>query len=167
MFSAQGAGSSGEIEQFIDALVAIAPAAAVMVAVMTLTVNLWLAARITATSGRLHRPWPDLKLAALPPMTLAALCVAIALCFTGGLPAMLAQIVTTALMMAYALAGFAVLHLLTLSFKGRALWLSCAYVLVMMFVWPLLAMIGLGLADAIFGLRQRYLQSRPPPLPAS
>jgi hypothetical protein len=167
MLSAQGAGSNGEIEQFIDALVAIAPAAAVMVAMMTLTLNLWLAAKITATSGRLHRPWPDLKLAALPPMTLAALCVAIAFCFTGGLLAILAQIVTTALMMAYALTGFAVLHLLTLSFKSRALWLSCAYVLVMMFVWPLLAMVALGLADAIFGLRQRYLQGRPPPLPAS
>jgi hypothetical protein len=36
-----------------------------------------------------------------------------------------------------------------------------------MFVWPLLAMVALGLADAIFGLRQRYLQARPPPLPAS
>ena len=39
----------------------IAPAAATIVAMMTLTLNLWLAAKITATSGRLHRPWPDLK----------------------------------------------------------------------------------------------------------
>jgi len=30
-----------------------------------------------------------------------------------------------------------------------------------------LAMILLGIADAIFGLRQRYLRGRPPPLPAS
>ena len=43
-------------------------------------------------------------------MTLAALCVAIAFCFAGGLLALLAQIVTTALIMAYALTGFAVLH---------------------------------------------------------
>jgi hypothetical protein len=34
-------------------------------------------------------------------------------------------------------------------------------------VWPVLAMAALGLADAIFGIRQRYLQRRPPPLPAS
>jgi hypothetical protein len=167
MLSAQGTGSNGEIEQFIDALVTIAPAAAAMVAMITLTLNLWLAARITATSGRLHRPWPDLKIAALPPMTLAALCVAVAFCFTSGLLAILAQTVTTALMMAYALTGFAVLHLLTLSLKSRALWLSCAYVIVVMFVWPLLAMVALGLADAVFGFRRRYLQGRPPPLPAS
>jgi len=83
--------SSGEIEQRIDALVTIAPAAAALVAMLTLTLNLWLAAKITATSGRLHRPWPDLKSAALPPMTLAAFCVAIAFCFTGGLLAILAD----------------------------------------------------------------------------
>jgi hypothetical protein len=159
--------STGETEQWIDALVTIAPVAAAVVAMMTLTLNLWLAARITATSGRLHRPWPDLKSADLPPMTLAALCVAVAFCFAGGLLAILAQIVTAALMMAYALIGFAVLHTLTLALKSRALWLSLSYVIVVVFSWPVLAMVILGLADAVFGIRQRYLQGRPPPLPAS
>jgi hypothetical protein len=159
--------SAGETEQWIDAVVTVAPAAAAIVAMMTLTLNLWLAAKITATSGRLHRPWPDLKSAALPPMTLAALCVAIAFCFTGGLLAVLAQIVTAALMVAYALTGFAVLHTLTLALKSRALWLGCSYAIMLVFGWPVLAMVVLGLADAIFGFRQRYLRGRPPPLPAS
>jgi hypothetical protein len=161
------AASAGETEQWIDALVTIAPAAAAIVAMMTLALNLWLAAKITATSGRLHRPWPDLKKAALAPMTLAALCVSIAFCFTGGLLSIVAQIVTAALMMAYALTGFAVLHTLTLALKSRALWLGCTYAIVVVFGWPVLAMVVLGLADAVFGIRQRYLQGRPPPLPAS
>jgi hypothetical protein len=151
----------------LDALVAIAPAAATIVFMMTLTLNLWLAAKITATSGRLHRPWPDLKSTALPPLTLAALCVAIAFCFSGGLLAIVAQIITVALMIAYALTGFAVLHTLTLALKSRALWLGCTYVIVVVFSWPILAMVALGLADTVFGLRQRYLRGRPPPLPAS
>jgi hypothetical protein len=151
----------------IDALVKIAPTAAALVAMMTLTLNLWLAAKITATSGRLHRPWPELRNAALPPMTLATLCVAIAFCFTGGLLAMLAQIVATVLVVAYALIGFAVLHTVTLALKSRALWLSCTYTIVIVFGWPMLAMTALGLADAVFGIRQRYWRSRPPPLPAS
>jgi len=159
--------SSAEVEQRIDALVSIAPAAAALVAMLTLTLNLWLAAKITATSARLQRPWPDLKSAALPPMTLAALCVAIAFCFAGGLLAILGQIVTAALMMAYAFTGFAVLHTLTLASKNRAIWLCCTYALVMVVGWPILAMVALGLADAIFGFRQRYLQRRPPPIPAS
>jgi hypothetical protein len=163
----QETASTGEIEQWIDALVTIAPAAATVVAMMTLTLNLWLAAKITATSGRLHRPWPDLKSATLPPMTPADLYVAIALCFTGGVLAILAQIVAAALMMAYALTGFAVLHTVTLSLKSRALWLGCTYAIVVVFSWPVLAMAALGLADALFGIRQRYLRGRPPPLPAS
>ena len=45
-------------------------------------------------------------------------------------------------MMAYALIGFAVLHTLTLALKSRALWLSCIYVVVLVFGWPVLAMVG-------------------------
>ncbi len=158
---------TANLEQFVDAMVTIAPAAAAVVAMMTLTLNLWLAAKITATSGRLHRPWPDLKSAALPPMTLAALALALALCFTGGLFAMLGQIASAALMMAYGLIGFAVLHTLTLAMKGRALWLSGTYAIVLVFGWPVVAMVGIGLADAIFGFRQRYLQRGAPPAPMS
>ena len=156
-----------ETRQGIEVLAKIAPAAAAIVAMMTLTLNLWLATKITATSGRLHRPWPDFRTTVLPPMTLAALSVAIAFCFIGGLSAMLAQIIASALTMAYALVGFATLHTLTLALKTRALWLSCTYAVVAVFGWPVLAMAALGLADAAFGLRQRYLQSRPPPLPAA
>jgi mannose/fructose/N-acetylgalactosamine-specific phosphotransferase system component IIC len=63
--------------------------------------------------------------------------------------------------------GFAVLHTLTLALKNRALWLSCSYAIVVVFSWPLLAVAALGLADAVFGLRQRFLRSRPPPVPAA
>ncbi|SDH44444.1 MULTISPECIES: hypothetical protein [Bradyrhizobium] len=162
------AASSGDVERWVAALSLIAPPAAAIVSMMTLTLNLWLSGKIAATSGRLHRPWPDLKSAELPPMTLVALSVAMAFCFIGGIAAMFAQIATTALMMAYAFTGFAVLHTLTLALKGRAIWLSCTYAIVVVFGWPVLAMIALGLADAVFGFRQRYLRGRqPPPLPVS
>src|SRR5260370_20565235 len=52
------AASTGETEQWIDALVTIAPAAAPIPAMMTLTLTLWLAAKTTATPARLHRPCP-------------------------------------------------------------------------------------------------------------
>ena len=159
--------AAGDVERWVDALVIIAPAAATIVAMMTLTLNLWLAAKITKTSGRLHRPWPDLKSAELPQMTLVALSVALAFCFIGGIVALFAQVVSTALMMAYAVTGFAVLHTLTLALKSRGLWLSCTYAIVVVFGWPVLAMVALGLADAIFGFRARYLRGKPPPLPAS
>ena len=157
--------ADADIEQMIDVLVTIAPAAAAMVAITTLTLNLWLAAKITATSDRLLRPWPDLKTTALPPLTLAALSLALALCFAGGWLGTIGLIVSAALLMAYALVGFAVLHTLTLGTRYRARVLGCTYAVVVVSVYLVLAISGLGLADAIFGFRQRYLRSRPPPAP--
>jgi hypothetical protein len=158
---------SEESEHWVDALVALAPAAGAAATLMTLALNLFLSAKIAATSGRLRRPWPDLRMVALPPGTLAALCVAVALCFAGGLLGMWGEIVTSALAMAYAFTGFAVLHTLTLGLKSRAFWLAATYAIVIVFSWPILAIAALGLAEAAFGLRQRYLRTRPPPLPAS
>jgi hypothetical protein len=149
----------------IHALVTMAPIAAVIATMTTLTLNLWLAAKITATSGRLSRPWPDLKGVDLPPMTLAALSVALAFCFTDGLLAIVAQIATSALMMAYALTGFAVLHTVTLAWKGRAFWLGGIYATVVAFNLFFLAIVALGLSDSIFGLRHRYWQRRLPLVP--
>ncbi|MET0970934.1 MAG: hypothetical protein ABWY18_17180 [Tardiphaga sp.] len=160
-------GSGGDMDQFVGALVAIAPSAAAIVAITTLTLNLWLAGRITATSGRLTRPWPDLKSTTLPPMTMVALCLAIALAFVGGLVGIFAQIVAAALMMAYAVAGFAALHTLTLGMKSRGLVLSLTYAMVLVLGWPILTVVGLGLADAVFGFRQRFLSRRPPPTTAA
>jgi len=160
--------ASEEADQFIDALIRIAPAAAAIVSMLTLTLNLWLSAKVAATSGRLRRPWPDLKTAELPAMTLAVLCIALAFCFTGGLLAIVAQIATAALMMAYALTGFAVLHTLTLALKSRSFWLGSTYFVIVVFGWPVIAMVILGLADAVFGFRQKFLRNRqPPPLPTS
>ena len=156
---------SADTEQRIEIMVSFAPAAAAVVGMITLTFNLWLAAKITATSGRLARPWPDLKATALPAMTWIALGAAAALCFGGGILADLAKIAATALTVAYALAGFAVLHTLTLALKSRAFWLGSTYAFAVVFIWPILALAALGVADAVFGLRRRYLRTHPSSLP--
>jgi hypothetical protein len=158
---------SADVERAIDLFVTAVPAVAAIGAMMTLTLNLFLAAKVASTSGRLNRPWPDIRSTALPPMTLVALCVAIAFCFTGGMLAMVAQVATSALMMGYAFTGFAVLHTLTLPLRSRALWLGFTYAIMVVFFWPVLAMIVLGVADALFGFRERFTRTRPPPLPAA
>ena len=151
----------------LDALMVIAPIGAEIAVAAMLALNLWLAAKIAAMSGRLHRPWPDLKNTLLPTVTMAVLVAAVACCFSGGLLAILAQVLAAGLSFAYAMTGFAVLHTLTLAMKSRALLLGFAYAVVAGFAWALLAIALLGVADAVFGLRQRYLRGRPPPLPKS
>jgi hypothetical protein len=161
------AGSSPDTDRLIDLLAVIAPAAAATVAMLTLTLNSWLAAKITATSHRLRRPWPDLRTMTLPPMTLAALSLALALSFAGGLAALIGAIASAALLVAYGLAGAATLHTLTLPSQHRLFLLSSAYALVVIFMWPSVALIALGIADAAIGLRRRYYHRRsmPPPDP--
>ena len=163
MFSSRGIAID---EGIVDKMAAIAPAGLPAGPLIVMTVNLWLAGKIAVTSGRLHRPWPDLKSTALPPMTLVALCVALAFCFTGGLFAVLAKVIAGAMLTAYAITGFAVLHTLTLGAGSRAILLVLTYTVVLVLMWPLLVMAALGIADVLFGFRERFMRKRPPPLPA-
>ena len=155
----------GDRDRVLDILVSIAPGAATIIAIVTLTLNLWLAAKITATSGRLRRPWPDLRTTMLPKTAMAALAAAIALCFAGGIVAIAAQVISSALMMVYAMTGFATLHTLMQTFSGRSFVLGSVYAATIFIGWPLIGMISLGLADAIFGIRQSYWIRRGPPTP--
>ena len=134
----------------------IAPGAAALVAMLTLTLNLWLAAKIAQTSQLLKRPWPDLRATELPQPVLAALAIAIVLCFFGGLTALVAKIVSASLLLAYGMTGFAVLHTVSQTLAGRSFMLSGIYALTVFIGWPLAGAIVLGLADAAFGIRKRY-----------
>lgn len=157
-----------ESDPRVGLMVAVIPVLVAASQMATLTLNLWLAAKVAAVSGRLHRPWPDLSGTSLPPMTLVALCVALAFSFFSGMTGILAVVVTTVLMMAYALVGLAVLHTITRDLASRGFWLATAYAILLMFSVSLVLLTALGLADAVFGFRERFLRNRqPPPLPTT
>jgi hypothetical protein len=160
--------ATGELRPVLDAMIVLGTISAAMMMVITLVLNLWLAAKVAAASSQLRRPWQQLKTVTLPTLTLAGLCVAIAFCFVGGLAGIFGRIATAALMMAYGLSGIAVLHTLTLSLKNRPFWLASAYTLALIPALLVIAMVILGLADAVFGFRERFLRNRqPPPLPTT
>jgi hypothetical protein len=149
--------------QLFDFLVAIIPMAAAVVATTTNVLNLWLAARIVKFSGRLSRPWPDLPALSFPGVTAAMLAVAVALAFVGGITGLLATVAGAALVVAFGVLGFAVLHSLTRNARGRGLVLGVAYASVMLFFWPVAALCLLGLADMAIGLRARAARRGGPP----
>jgi len=140
----------------IDLLARAAPAATGIVAMITLALNLWLAGRLALISRLLRRPWPDLRGIALPHMAVAIFGLALVLSFFTGLLALLAQIVTATLAIGFAFGGLSVLHALSLSWQGRAMWLGLAYAVVLMFGWPVLALCLIGLIDSLFDLRTRF-----------
>jgi hypothetical protein len=149
--------------QFIEFLVAIIPLAAGVLATITNVLNLWLAALIVRFSGRLRRPWPDLSALTFPRVAAAALAVAIILTFAGGMLGLLATVSSAALLVAYGILGFAVLHSLTRGSRGRSLVLGAAYASVILFFWPVVALCLLALADAAIDLRGRAANKRGPP----
>ncbi|MEZ5765329.1 MAG: hypothetical protein R3D69_14520 [Xanthobacteraceae bacterium] len=91
-----GAPPDTDTDRVMDMIAQIAPSAATLVAMFTLTLNLWLASKIVRMSGRLRRPWPDLSGTELPSVAMIALAAAMALSFADGLLAMLSQIASSA-----------------------------------------------------------------------
>lgn len=156
---------AADVDRLVEVFAQVAPAAATLMTMVTLTLNLWLAGRIVLKSQRLRRPWPDLSGIELPQAAIIALAAALVLSFFGGLLGMVSQIASAALLMAYLLVGFAVLHVITGSLNGRIGWLIAAYGLVIVLSWPAVLVIMLGLLDGVIGLRRRFInRTRPPPL---
>lgn len=125
--------------------------------VVLLVFNLWLAARIAQTSSLLSAPWPDIPRYMRVPRPLAiVLAVALGLSFAGGLVGMLSLIVCGALLMSFALQGFAVIHATTRGKSFRLPLLIIVYFTFMLLIpWSIFPYGFLGLLDSGFAFRDR------------
>jgi hypothetical protein len=119
--------------------------------------NLWLAARAVQISGRLTRPWPDIPRSLRAPRIFAVFfLVAILGCFIGGLASVIAASFAAAIGAAFALQGLAVVHDLSRGQSYRTPMLFAIYTLLaVLMTWPLPIFTLIGLAEAIFLLRDR------------
>jgi hypothetical protein len=152
-----------DTQRLLDILVTAIPPAAAVLATLLNVFNLWLAGKIVNVSGRLRRPWPDLSGLALPTFMPGLLAAAIAGSFLPDLPGLLSGVLAASLFMAYAIMGFAFLHAITRGIGSRGFALTAAYVAVVIFGWPILAMSLLGLAETAFNIRDRFAQKGGPP----
>ncbi|NVO17926.1 MAG: DUF2232 domain-containing protein [Rhodoplanes sp.] len=152
----------GDPEPLLAFLAMALPPAASSLMTMTLLFNLWVAGRAVSLSGRLPRPWPVLSDLAFPPTAAVLLVVAIAGAFLPGLAGMISGMFAASLSIAFAALGLAVLHALTRRLKSRAIVLSTLYAAVLLFGWPIFAVMLVGLADAAVGLRGRFGAAGPP-----
>ncbi len=150
----------GNPKALLDFLVEAVPPAAAVLSTLTYLVNLWLGGRIVKFSGRLNRPWPKLSAMAYPRAMTAALGIAVVLSFAPGLLGIFAGVAAAALLIAFGVLGFAVLHALTETMQSRGFVLGGTYAAVLVFGWPVLAMALLGLADMFFDLRGRAAARR-------
>jgi len=153
--------------KLIDFMVVALPPAAAVLTTITSTVNLWLADKIVRVSGRGRRPQPELSEMQFPNYAPMLAAVAIAGSFLPGLPGIASGVLGAAMLIAYTVMGFAVLHSLTRGMNARPFMLGSVYVAVMVFGWPALIVALLGLAEAAFDFRGRAARKRGPPPPPS
>jgi hypothetical protein len=151
-----------DADSVVDMLGSMLPPAAAVIAAITLTANLWLAALIVKLSGRLRRPWPDLSALSFPPLAVAVYGALLAGAFLPDLAGLVASVFAAAVTVAFAMIGFAVLHAATRHIRGRAVILSATYACVALLIWPVVVMTLVGVAETLFGLRARSSQRGPP-----
>ena len=143
-----------DIKRVSELIASFVPPATAAMITLAYTINLYVAGRVTAMSGRLRRPWPDLSALRFPKLASAVFAAALVLWFMPDTPGMIGGIVSGAFIIAYAMIGFAVLHHITRNLGIRPLVLAGAYFVVLAAVWPVFFMTMLGLADSIFDFRK-------------
>lgn len=143
-------------------LVLAAPVGIAASQLLTMTINLYLAGRVSMISGNLPRPWPSIADdLSIPPAFGALFAAACGLTLLGGLPGVIAGIVAAVFGMAFALQGLAVAHVMTRGAGLRPALLFSLYALVVLLPpWPFLFLALAGLADAAFHLRARKSASQ-------
>jgi hypothetical protein len=156
-----------EPEHLIDLFAVVLPPVAAMASVLTLILNLWMAARVVRLSGRLKRPWPDIPAMTFPGYAPALLAAAAIISFVPDIVGLIASLFAATLLVAFTMLGFAVLHVLTRGLPGRTAMLGGAYVFVAILGWPALAAALLGVAESIFKWRTRAAGRGPPVAPQS
>jgi Predicted membrane protein (DUF2232) len=140
----------------LDLLVVLVPPMAAAFSTIVNLLNLWLAAKLVKISGRLARPWPQLSTMAFPSTSVALLAAAAAASLLPDLPGILSGSLAASLLTAYAILGFAVVHVVTQGMAARPFVLGTLYAAIpLIYGLPLLAMSVLGLAETLFNVRDR------------
>mgnify|MGYP003350286162 CR=1 FL=1 len=147
-------------KMLLDTLVFALPLFAGLLTTMVNAINLYLAVRVAQVSGRLRRPMPELSTMRFPTWAPIVTALAFLGCLVPGMPGLLSGVLAAAMMMAYAILGFAVMHSITRGMGSRPLALGGLYSVVIVFGWPVLVMSMLGLADTAFDLRGRAARRR-------
>jgi Predicted membrane protein (DUF2232) len=150
--------SEGSRDALIEGVARVVPGVvAASWMVMTASAAM-LAQGILARFGASWRPSPDLAALTLPLWVSVVFGVAAAAAAIGGAARFLAVNVMIVLAIPFCLAGLAVLHTAVRRLRRPQVPLVGFYVLAGLFGWPLLVIAVIGLLDALFGLRRRFVQ---------
>jgi hypothetical protein len=152
-----GGAEAEEMTPAIALMAALFPGIAAASWVVMIAVNGALAQGLASRFGRNLRPSPDMVTLELPRALLVVLIVAavVGLVAPGGL-GYIGRNLLVVLGIAYLFAGLAVVHGFILRLAARQVLLVVVYVTMVLFGWPVLLVMLLGILDQLFGLRRRF-----------
>lgn len=119
--------------------------------------NLWAAGVVTARSGRLARPWPDLSSISLPPGMALAFGASVLGMMASDMLGLVASCFASALLFAFMLVGLGIMHRLTRGYAIRPILLAIVYAGLLML--PPFS----NLLVAMLGLAEPFMRGRAPP----
>jgi len=151
----------GDPDTLINLVVDILPALVAAMWTAVSLINLWIAARIVRTSQRLRRPWPALAEIQLPRFSSLAFVGTVLLSMAPGILGFAGEVISSSLLIAFAVLGLAFIHFTTRGTRGRVFVLCATYLLLAVQTWTVLCLALLGLAEHAFNLRGRLAKGRP------
>jgi hypothetical protein len=152
--------SDTQVEALAEFVVVVLPATLAAYWVAILAINLYLAGRIARASGQFGRDWPDLPALAYPPGYPLLVVLALAATFAPGIVGVAGASFSGALLVAYLIAGLALMHFIA---RGRAPWiLWFVYAGLVLFTpYAAVALMAIGLLEPALRLRRRFGASPP------
>jgi len=152
--------SDAQVEALAEFVVVVLPATLAAYWVAILAINLYLAGRIARASGQFGRDWPDLPALAYPPGYPLLVVLALAATFAPGIVGVAGASFSGALLVAYLIAGLALMHFIA---RGRAPWiLWFVYAGLVLFTpYAAVALMAIGLLEPALRLRRRFGASPP------
>jgi Predicted membrane protein (DUF2232) len=152
--------SEAQIDSLTEFLIAVLPAALSAYWLILFSLNLYLAARIARASDRLGRDWPDLAGLAYPAGFPVIAVAAFVASFAPGMLGVVGTSFSGALLVAYLIAGLALVHFLA---RGRAPWLLWLVYGALFLLGPYaaVALAVAGLLEPVINLKRRL--GAPPP----
>jgi hypothetical protein len=149
-------------EALAEFVVAVLPGLLAAYWVAIFAFNLYLAGRIARASGRLGRDWPDLPGLAYPPGFPLLIALAVAAWFVPGTIGVAGASFGGALLLAYLIAGLALMHFIA---RGRAPWILWFVYAGLVLFGPYAAVVLTlgGLLEPALKLKRRFGASPSPP----
>ncbi len=161
-------GGENAVPQMVAMFIALLPVTLASYTFVMATSNLWLASKIIAASGRAIRPPFDISTLHYPrlaPLVLAGILIAT---FLPGIIHTIALAGAASLSLAFMFLGLLVVHATVPNVPIRPLFFAMFYIAVfILFKYAYAALALIGIAETIFGIRQRFATPPPPNTPGT